>query len=89
VSADHIAQVIPLLPQRLFRTPREVVEVSAVVGGTVCLTVRDGEGDPVDVYFSLDQARAHLGVWEEAIEAAEHQLRVAAEPTKPTEADRA
>lgn len=50
------ADVIPLALHRPARRVDELIRVEAVVGGLVCLTVIDGNGDAVEVYLERKDA---------------------------------
>ncbi|HEU4619521.1 MAG TPA: hypothetical protein VFV10_15900 [Gammaproteobacteria bacterium] len=49
-------ELIPLAVHRPARPVRDIIRVEAVVGGLVCLTVVDGNGDAVEVYLERRDA---------------------------------
>lgn len=73
------AEVIPITVLRPHRKPLDLVQVHAVVGGALAITVTDSEGDPVEVVMAPAEARRFLLEVSDALDMAEHLARDAKE----------
>lgn len=64
------ADVVSLVTRLPIRSALEVTKVEAG-SGVVFLTVIDGHGDPVEVQFTIAEARRHVALVNDAVDVAE------------------
>ncbi len=73
------AEIIPISVLRPHRKPLDLVQVHAIVGGSLALTVTDGAGDQVEVVMAPAEARRFLLEVSDALDMSEHLARAGRE----------